>query len=63
MPLAIAITLLLTALTAVYFIMVNLEKFIADRRRIDAFSAVWSLILALWFGYAAAWVLIYVHTN
>ena len=60
MALAIALSLLLVALTAGWFITV---KFLAGRRRTDLQGVAWSLVLALWFGYAAAWVLIHAHAN
>ena len=58
---AVAASLLLIAFTFVFFVMVNVEKFFTGRRRQDALGAFWSLAMALWFGYAAIWVLL--HTN
>ena len=59
MATAVAVSLLFAALTAAYFIHVNLKKFIVAKHRIDGMGAAWSLALAVWFAYAAAWVLMH----
>ena len=61
MTTAVALTLIFAALTAAYFILVNVQNFRKNHRAADLWGAAWSLVLTAWFGYAAAWVLQYVR--
>ncbi len=56
---AVAISLACIALTFAFFLLVNVEKFVGNRRGQDLLGALWSLVMALWFGYAAIWVLLH----